>query len=64
MLKKELKDSQERTAIIDNFRVTRGYGFKGFTKLKTSLDKGHKNQFKLLIDAVKNGGQSLIPLIH
>ena len=53
--------SQERTAIIDNFRITTGYGFKGFTKLKTSLDKGHKNQFKLLIDAVKNGGQSLIP---
>ncbi len=52
--------SQERTVIIDNFRTTRGYGFKGFTKLKTSLDKGHKNQFKLMIDAVKNGGQSLI----
>lgn len=53
--------SQERTAVIDNFRITTGYGFKGFSKLKTSLDKGHKNQFKLLIDTVKNGGQSLIP---
>jgi len=53
--------TQERTAIIDNFRVTTGYGFKGFSKLKTSLDKGHKNQFQLLIDRVKNGGEELIP---
>ncbi|RYU90218.1 dehydrogenase [Mucilaginibacter terrigena] len=54
--------SQERTAIIDNFRVTTGYGFKGFSKLKTSLDKGHKDQFQQLIASVKNGGASLIPL--
>ncbi|WP_199141922.1 bi-domain-containing oxidoreductase [Pedobacter sp. ASV12] len=53
--------TQERTAIIDNFRITTGYGFKGFSKLKTSLDKGHKNQFQLLIDRVKNGGEALIP---
>jgi len=54
--------SQERTAIIDNFRVTTGFGFKGFSKLKTSLDKGHKNQFQQLIAVVKNGGPALIPL--
>jgi predicted dehydrogenase/threonine dehydrogenase-like Zn-dependent dehydrogenase len=53
--------TQERTAIIDNFIVTKGYGFKGFSKLKTSLDKGHKTQFNLLIDRVKNGGDPLIP---
>ncbi|RQO65706.1 dehydrogenase [Pedobacter sp. KBW01] len=53
--------SQERTAIIDNFRLTTAYGFKGFSKLKTSLDKGHSDQFKLLIDRVKTGGKSLIP---
>lgn len=53
--------SQERTAVIDNFRVTEGFGFSGFSKLKTSLDKGHKNQFQLLIDRVKNGGDPLIP---
>ncbi len=53
--------SQERTAVIDNFRVTTGYGFKGFSSLKTSLDKGHSTQFKLLIDRVKNGGAALIP---
>lgn len=53
--------TQERTAVIDNFRVTTGYGFKGFSSLKTSLDKGHSSQFKLLIDRVKNGGTALIP---
>ena len=53
--------SQERTAIIDNFRVTTGFGFNGFTKLKTSLDKGHKSQFTKLINQVKQGGASLIP---
>lgn len=53
--------SQERTAIIDNFRTTTGYGFKGFSKLKTGLDKGHKNQFKLLINWIKTGGEPLIP---
>ena len=53
--------SQDRTAIIDNFRQTNGYGFKGFSKLKTRLDKGHKNQFSQLIDRVKTSGQPLIP---
>lgn len=53
--------SQERTAVIDNFRTTTGYGFKNFSKLKTSLDKGHKNQFQKLINQVINGGTPLIP---
>jgi predicted dehydrogenase/threonine dehydrogenase-like Zn-dependent dehydrogenase len=53
---------QEKTIVIDNFRQTEGFGFKNFSKLKTRLDKGHANQFKQLIYAVKNGGESLIPL--
>lgn len=52
--------SQERTAVIDNWCVTKGFGFKGLNSLKTSLDKGHKNQFQLLINRVKNGGGPLI----
>ena len=52
--------SQGRTAIIDNFRQTTGYGFKGFSKLKTGLDKGHKNQFAELVKRVKSGGNALI----
>ena len=46
---------------MDNFRTTIGYGFKGFSKLKTALDKGHKNQFHKLISQSKNGGNALIP---
>jgi predicted dehydrogenase len=53
--------AQERTVIIDNFRKTIGYGFKSFSKLKTRLDKGHKNQFTELIKHVKTGGDPLIP---
>jgi predicted dehydrogenase len=53
--------SQDRTLVMDNFRVTTGFGFKGFSKMKTSLDKGHKAQFSLLLDRVKNGGDPLIP---
>lgn len=54
--------SQERTFIMDNFRKTEAFGVKGFTKLKTSLDKGHKNQFHTLIKKTKEGGSPLIPL--
>ena len=54
--------SQERTLIMDNFRKTEGFGTKGFTKLKSTMDKGHKNQFHALIKKVKEGGEPLIPL--
>lgn len=54
--------SQECTLIMDNFRKTEGYGTKGFSKLKTSMDKGHKEQFQSLIKKTKEGGSPLIPL--
>ncbi|NCX96033.1 MAG: dehydrogenase [Chitinophagia bacterium] len=54
--------AQERTLITDNFRTTQGYGFNGFSKLKTGIDKGHEAQFKLLAERVKAGGAPLIPL--
>jgi predicted dehydrogenase/threonine dehydrogenase-like Zn-dependent dehydrogenase len=50
-----------RTLIMDNFIITKGYGFKGFSKLRTGLDKGHKRQFHTLIKHVKTGGPPLIP---
>lgn len=53
--------AQERTLITDNFRLTEGYGTKGFSKLKTNVDKGHAAQFKLLVERIKNGGGPLIP---
>ncbi|MCJ8164438.1 bi-domain-containing oxidoreductase [Pontibacter sp. E15-1] len=53
--------SQGRTLIMDNFRKTEGYGFRGFSKLKTGQDKGHRYQFTKLVEALKNGGEPLIP---
>jgi predicted dehydrogenase/threonine dehydrogenase-like Zn-dependent dehydrogenase len=53
--------SQERVLILDNFRYLEGYGFKGFSSMKTSLDKGHKNQFEKLVQTIQNGGSPLIP---
>jgi predicted dehydrogenase/threonine dehydrogenase-like Zn-dependent dehydrogenase len=54
--------SQGRTLVIDNFRKLSGFGFKGFSSMSGALDKGHKNQFKELIEQVKLGGKSLIPI--
>ena len=53
--------SQERTLITDNFRLTEGFGYNGFSKLKTNIDKGHANQFTLLAERVKTGGAPLVP---
>ncbi|WKK67365.1 bi-domain-containing oxidoreductase [Lutimonas zeaxanthinifaciens] len=54
--------SQDRTMIMDNFLKTQGFGFKGFSKLKTKLDKGHKNQFRQIVSSVNSGlGIGLIP---
>ena len=52
--------SQGRTVVLDNFRRTEAYGFKGFSGLKTSLDKGHKNQFHSVIKKIQQGGEPLI----
>ena len=51
--------AQEKTLIIDNWRTLKAYGVKGFSKQKTRLDKGHKNQFKQLVESVKSG----VPMI-
>lgn len=52
--------SQNRVLILDNFRKLQGYGFKGFSKLSGTLDKGHKAQFHQLAKVVREGGQPLI----
>jgi predicted dehydrogenase len=54
--------SQERTFVCDNFRITEGYGAKGFGKLKTKQDKGHVEQFRRLSEFAKNGGDPIIPV--
>ncbi|WP_299883692.1 bi-domain-containing oxidoreductase [uncultured Lacinutrix sp.] len=53
--------SQEKTLTMDNFIKTSGYGTKGFSKLKTKLDKGHKNQFATILSELKKGSVELIP---
>ena len=54
--------SQEKTWVIDNYRKTGAFGVKGFKKLKTKMDKGHKTQFHKLIHRVQNGGNPLISI--
>jgi predicted dehydrogenase/threonine dehydrogenase-like Zn-dependent dehydrogenase len=53
--------SQEKTLIMDNFRTLKGYGYKGFSSMKTKMDKGHYPQFKLLTERAQSGGEALIP---
>jgi len=52
--------SQERTLVLDNWKELKGYGFKGFSKMKKNQDKGHKAQFALLNERIQNGGEALI----
>jgi predicted dehydrogenase len=53
---------QERTLILDNWRKLKGYGFNHFNSASSGQDKGHQNQFNLLIESVKKGGESIIPM--
>jgi predicted dehydrogenase len=53
--------SQEKTLIMENFIKTTGYGTRGFSKLKTKLDKGHRAQFGLIVEKIKGGDIALIP---
>lgn len=41
---------------LDNFKTLEGYGWKGFTKLKTKgQDKGHANGVKAFLEGIRNG---------
>ena len=48
---------QEKTIVMENFKKTTGFGINGFSKLKTNLDKGHKSQFRLIIENLKSNGE-------
>jgi predicted dehydrogenase/threonine dehydrogenase-like Zn-dependent dehydrogenase len=52
--------SQGKTFILNNWRELKGYGMKGFSKMKIRQDKGHKNQFRLLAE-MTDSGKTLIP---
>lgn len=51
---------QERTIILDNFRKTEAFGYKYFKGISTSIDKGHKNQFKTLLHRILEGDMPII----
>lgn len=53
--------SQEKTLVLDNWRELKGYGCKGFSKMKGRMDKGHTAQFTLLNERIIKGGEALIP---
>jgi predicted dehydrogenase/threonine dehydrogenase-like Zn-dependent dehydrogenase len=53
---------QERTLVMDNWRKLKGFGFRGFSSASSGQDKGHFNQFSLLVESVKNGGDPIIPM--
>jgi len=53
---------QERTLIMDNWRKLKGFGFKNFNSASSSQDKGHQNQFNLLIESVQKGGNAIISM--
>ena len=55
--------SDQRVLRLDNFRKTRGFGFNGFKRFKTSRqDKGHNAEFSAFVDQLSSGGEPLIPL--
>jgi len=48
--------------VIDNFRHLYKYGFKGVGKISKRQDKGHREQFRRLIESISKGVGQLIPL--
>ena len=52
---------QERTLVMDNWRKLTGYGFKNFRSASSRQDKGHQNQFNILVESVIKGGEQIIP---
>lgn len=51
--------SQNRTAVIDNFRKSHYHGFKG-SGLSKGQDKGHAEQFKRFYHSLRDGGPAIV----
>jgi ribosomal protein L3 len=57
--------SDGRVLRIENFCVTRGYGFAGFKRFKTMRqDKGHGAEVAAFVARVASGGAPLIPYVE
>jgi predicted dehydrogenase/threonine dehydrogenase-like Zn-dependent dehydrogenase len=54
--------SEGRILRLDNFRKLEGWGFAGFRRMKTGLDKGHAAEFKVFVDQIAAGRDALIPM--
>jgi len=52
--------SQNRTAVIDNFRQVKYFGFKG-KGFKKSQDKGQAKMFEMLMKSLRDKGEAIIP---
>ncbi|MCA0238535.1 MAG: bi-domain-containing oxidoreductase [Bacteroidetes bacterium] len=52
--------SQNRTMIIDNFRKSEYFGFRS-SGMKKTQDKGHREQFRLFLQRLQEGGEAIIP---
>jgi predicted dehydrogenase len=51
-----------RVIRMENFRVTTGFGFKGFRSFRTwRQDKGHRAEIAAFVERVSAGGAPLIP---
>jgi predicted dehydrogenase len=47
---------------MENFRITTGFGFKGFRNFRTwRQDKGHRAEIAEFVNAVGSGSPPLIP---
>ena len=53
--------NQEKTLVMDNWRKLHGFGFSSFNSSSSGQDKGHQNQFDLLLSSIQNGGDQIIP---
>ena len=54
--------SSGRILQLENFRVLRGFGFRGFQSFRTwRQDKGHAACVQAFLDAIRSGSPSPIP---
>lgn len=52
-----------RVIYMENFRITKGYGFKGFHYFRTwRQDKGHQSEIEAFVGRMADGGMALIPM--
>ncbi len=52
---------QEKVLTLDNWRTLKCFGFKNFSKMSGTMDKGHNTEFALLNNLAIKGGEALIP---